>query len=241
MEDDIVISREVVENLRDNATCCIKFINKIQEVCKNFDYMNDMLETIKANAFEIEHTFDYYLENERNENMSNLKSKDKLVMSYKYLVDLFNDFQMDGVLTGGDDDNLMLKPKKVINDAIKDGDMQLVKEADVIRIKNRLITELSDAEIRFICVDILHFKEEIVKIRRYHNRPPRVKIWMKGKPNNPLVLIDPYDYGDDAVNIPLEIEEKHNYYRFCLLKGVCCILNDKISMNIPIPIKFLND
>lgn len=62
MEDDIVISREVVENLRDNATRCIKFINKIQEVCKNFDYINDMLETIKANVFEIEHTFDYYLE-----------------------------------------------------------------------------------------------------------------------------------------------------------------------------------
>ena len=62
MEDDIVISREVVENLRDNATRCIKFINKLQDIFKNLDYMNDMLETIKANAFEIEHTFDYYLE-----------------------------------------------------------------------------------------------------------------------------------------------------------------------------------
>lgn len=59
--------------------------------------------------------------------MKEVKVGDKLIVSYTYLISLLEDFQQDGLFSGGDDDLLQLIPENEIRRAIKDGDIEIME------------------------------------------------------------------------------------------------------------------
>ena len=62
-----------------------------------------------------------------NNKLKEIKSNDRLIVTYSYLLTLLEDFQNDGVSTLGDSEMLSLIPEKEIYNAVKDGDIQIME------------------------------------------------------------------------------------------------------------------
>ena len=88
-------------------------------------YMNEDGDWVKENNHKIDENLAYcMIENKKKE----LKAGDRLMVSYTYLISLLEDFQQDGVFSGGDDDLLQLIPENEIRRAIKDGDIEIMEK-----------------------------------------------------------------------------------------------------------------
>ncbi|MBO7043606.1 hypothetical protein J6W34_03555 [bacterium] len=62
-----------------------------------------------------------------NNKLKEIKSNDKLIVTYSYLLSLLEDFQNDGISSLGDSDNISMIPEKEIYNAVKDGDIEIME------------------------------------------------------------------------------------------------------------------
>lgn len=66
-------------------------------------------------------------ENKINNKLKEIKSNDRLIITYNYLLALLKDVQEDALLAGGDENNLTINLEHEIDHIIKDGDIQIIR------------------------------------------------------------------------------------------------------------------